>query len=137
MHDSVVLDSSIIAAIFFPEKISMKAIEVAEGNDCTTVDLAYAEVANIAWKRAIQSESTLETVKAALTESQAFIRETCQVIPALDLAAEAFDMACSYRITIYDALFLAAAARCGFPLVTADSRLYSAVRKDVSVQLIK
>ncbi|OPX72876.1 MAG: Ribonuclease VapC3 [Methanoregulaceae archaeon PtaB.Bin152] len=137
MHDSVVLDSSIIAAIFFPEKISMNAIEVAEGNDCTTVDLAYAEVANVAWKRASQSEISIEDIKTALTESQAFIRETCRVIPAHDLVAEAFDMACSSRITIYDALFLAAAARCGFPLVTADSRLYSAVRKNFSIRLIR
>jgi len=137
MHDSVVLDSSIIAAIFFPEKISMKAIEVAEGNDCSTVDLAYAEVANVAWKRAIQPEISLEDVRTALTESQAFIRETCRVIPAHDLVAEAFEMARSCRVTVYDALFLAAASRCGFPLVTADSRLYSAARKNFSIRLIR
>jgi predicted nucleic acid-binding protein len=72
-----------------------------------------------------------------LKESQEFIRETCRVIPAHDLVAEAFDMACSCRITIYDALFLAAAARCGFPLVAADSRLYSAARKNFSIRLIR
>ncbi|MCU0632552.1 MAG: type II toxin-antitoxin system VapC family toxin [Methanolinea sp.] len=137
MHGSVVLDSSIIAAIFFPEKISMKAIEVAEGNDGTTVDLAYAEVANVAWKRTIHSNSNAETVKTALTDSQAFIKETCRVIPAQDLVAEAFELSCAHRVTVYDALFLAAAARCGIPLVTADVKLYSAAREDVSIQLIR
>ena len=51
MLDNVVLDSCIIAAIFFPEAISERAIEIVENHDCTTVDLAYIEVANVAWKR--------------------------------------------------------------------------------------
>ena len=137
MHGNIVLDSGIIAAIFFPEKISGKAISLAERYDCTTVDLAYAEVANVAWKRAVHTGQGREAVKSALDECIAFIRETCEVIPAQDLIPEAYDLACDHRITIYDALFLAGAVRTGSPLATADTKLHTAAKKIVKTELIR
>ena len=53
MPDKVILDSCIIAAIFLPETITGKAIDAAAEHTCVTVDLAYTEVANAAWKRAL------------------------------------------------------------------------------------
>jgi hypothetical protein len=55
MHDKITLDSCIIAAIFLPETITRKAIDIAVDHDCVTVDLAYTEVANVAWKRAVHT----------------------------------------------------------------------------------
>lgn len=136
MHDNVVLDSSIIAAIFFPEKISGKALTIAERHDCTTVDLAYTEVANVAWKRSSHNGQDAATVKNMLGECTAFIRETCQVLPAQDLIPAAYDLACRYRITVYDALFLAAAVQCASPLVTADKKLHLAARELVETELV-
>jgi len=56
------------------------------------------------------------------------IGETCEVIPAYDLIGKAWDLACYHRITIYDALFVAAVNYCDAPLVTADKKLAHAVR---------
>lgn len=137
MHDNVVLDSGIIAAIFFLEKISGKSLDIAESHDCTTVDLAYAEVANVAWKRVHHTGQDPDTVKSALNECHAFISETCQVIPAQELIPAAFDLACSHRITVYDALFLATAVQCRSPLVTADKKLNAVARKIVAVRFIQ
>ena len=136
MHDSVVLDSSIIAAIFFPEKITGKAIEIAESNDCITVDLAYAEVANIAWKRIQNSIHDPDALKTGLNTCKEFITESCQVLPAQDLILSAYALACEHRVTVYDALFLAAAIQSGCSLVTADKKLWLAAKKIVSSTLI-
>jgi len=137
MHDNVVLDSSIIAAIFFPEKISGKALTIAERHDCTTVDLAYTDVANVAWTRASLAGHEGSTMKNALSECTAFIRETCQVLPAQDMIPAAYDLACRHRITVYDALFLAAAVQCASPLVTADKKLHLAANGIVKAELIQ
>lgn len=51
MPDRCVLDSSIIAAIFFQEKASDKVVMAVQDSDLLTVDLALIEVANVAWKR--------------------------------------------------------------------------------------
>jgi predicted nucleic acid-binding protein len=136
MHDNIVLDSGIIAAIFFPEKISGKSLMIAETHDCITVDLAYAEVANVAWKRSSQTGQDAAMVKNMLYECTAFISEACQVLPAQDLVPAAYDLACHHRITIYDALFLAAAIHCASPLVTADKKIHLAASGIVKTELV-
>ena len=137
MLDNVVLDSCIIAAIFFPETISERAIEIVENHDCTTVDLAYIEVANVAWKRVRHSGPDPDIVRSVLANSQAFIRETCHVVPARDLIPIVYDLACGCGITIYDALFVAAAVQCGACLVTSDGRLHGAAKGVAAAQLIR
>ena len=130
------MDSCVIAAIFLPEAITDKAIEAAVDHECTTVDLAYTEVANAAWKRAVHTGQDMQTVKTALDDAMAFIKETCDVIPADELINPAWDLACRHRITIYDALFVAASIRCDAPLVTADKRFAAAAGISCTVVLI-
>jgi predicted nucleic acid-binding protein len=137
MHDRIVLDSSVIAAIFFPEKITSAAIDAAAESDCITVDLAYAEVANVAWKRVVHAGDDADAVRSSLDSCMAFIRETCDVIPARDLITPSWDLATRHHITIYDALFIAASVRCGVPLVTADEKLHAAVNTSCPMTLIR
>jgi len=137
MHDKIVMDSCVIAAIFLPEAITDKAIEAAVDHECTTVDLAYTEVANAAWKRAVHTGQDMQTVKTSLDDAMAFIKETCDVIPADELIIPAWDLACRHRITIYDALFVAASIRCDAPLVTADKRLAAAAGACCTVVLLE
>ena len=137
MNDKVVLDSCIIAAIFLPEMITGKAIDAAADNACITVDLACTEVANAAWKRAVHAAHDAKTLKASLDDALAFIRETCEVIPADDIITPAWDLACRHRITVYDALFIAASVRCDATLVTADKKLSAAAGASCKVVLIE
>ena len=53
MSDKIILDSSLIAAIFFKEEASERAERAVENCDLITVDLAAAEVANVSWKRVV------------------------------------------------------------------------------------
>ena len=137
MHDKIVLDSCVIAAIFLPETITGKAIGAVADSACITVDLAYTEVANAAWKRAVHAGNDPGTVKVFLDNAIAFIRETCEVIPAHDLITPAWDLSCHHRITIYDALFVAASIHCVAPLVTADKKLAGAVSSTCPVIYIE
>ena len=137
MPDSIVLDSCIIAAVFFPEGITERTIEIVEGHDCITVDLAYVEVANVAWKRVRHSGKNPELIGSGLTDAQAFIRETCHVVPAHDLVPAAYELACSLGITIYDALFVAATVQSGTCLLTSDARLHEVAKKVVATHLVR
>jgi predicted nucleic acid-binding protein len=60
MQDRAILDSSVIAAIFFKEDSSEKAEMAAENYKLITVDLAIAEVANVAWKRVMFFDESKE-----------------------------------------------------------------------------
>ncbi len=137
MDGKIVLDSSVIAAVFFPEAITPQAIEMVEQSDGITMDLAYAEVANVAWKRAAHANNDPAAIRLSLSDCIAFISETCEVIPTCDLVVPAYDLACRHRICVYDALFAAAASRCDAPLVTADAALASSLNSACRTVLVR
>jgi predicted nucleic acid-binding protein len=118
-----VLDSSVIAAIFFREKSSEKAASAVEGYELLTVDLARAEVANVAWKRIILFNEDRELITRAMEMSMEFIETSCEIIPTSELVKESFQMALQEKISFYDALFVSAAIREEVSLLTLDKTL--------------
>lgn len=123
MPGKCVLDSSIIAAIFFTEKSSKKAMELVQDKTLYTVDLAIAEVANVAWKRAAFFDENRKIIEKALKKGIEFINTSCEVIHMDELIGESFVIAINENITIYDSMFLAAAEREKIPLYTLDKKL--------------
>lgn len=123
MPDKCVLDSSIIAAIFFTEKSSKKAMELVQDKTLYTVELAIAEVANVAWKRAAFFDENRKIIEKALKKGIEFINTSCEVIHMDELIEESFVIAINENITIYDSMFLAAAEREKIPLYTLDKKL--------------
>lgn len=123
MPDKYILDSSIIAAVFFQEKSSSKAEQIVSSSELITVDLAMAEVSNVAWKRIKIFQDDREIIYEALKKSVEFIKTACQVIRTEELIEEAFSIALNENVTIYDALFLAASQKINVPLLTLDKRL--------------
>lgn len=123
MPNKYVLDSSIIAAIFFREQSSMKAAMVVKDSQLITVDLARAEVANVAWKRVTLFDEDQEIITKALEMSMEFIDTSCEVIPTTEIMEESFNIALEEKISFYDSLFLAASKRENVPLLTLDKRL--------------
>lgn len=126
MTTRCVLDSSVIAAIFFQEPSSQKAVNAAANSQLVTVDLARAEVANVAWKRVNIFHDDHELITQALKISMEFIDTTCDVIPTIEILDESFQIAITHKITFYDSLFLAASQREEIPLLTLDKRLANA-----------
>ena len=136
MPDRVILDSSVIAAIFFKEDSSGKAERAAANYELITVDLALAEVANVAWKRAMFFNESKAVALKALRRGIDFITSVCEVISTQKLLEDAFEIAISDKITIYDSLFIAASEREKVPLLTTDGKLYEKIKSKRSVKLI-
>src|SRR5512136_1187693 len=121
MPDKVVLDSSVIAAIFFPEgEVSERAEEVAAKNDLITLDLAIDDVGNVAWKRAVFFKEDKGTTLAALQDCRDFIAGSCTLLRSFDLVEEAYEISVEGKIAFYDSLFLAAAEKEQARLLTLD-----------------
>ena len=137
MPDKVVLDSSVIAAIFFPEgEVSERAEEVAAKNDLITLDLAVAEVGNVAWERAILYEEDEDTTLAALQDCRDFIAGSCALLRSFDLVEEAYEISVKDKIAFHDSLFLAAADKERAPLFTLDKKLHEKVKAKKNVRVI-
>ena len=137
MQDKAALDSSIIAAIFFKEDASEKAQKIVrEYNELITLDLAIAELANVAWKRVIHFNEQEAITKKALNAGIDFITNACSVITHTELIQDAFEIALADKITVYDSLFIAASEREKAPLLTLDEALYNKRGKKRNVILI-
>ncbi|OFV68328.1 MAG: ribonuclease VapC3 [Candidatus Syntrophoarchaeum caldarius] len=136
MPDRAILDSGVIAAIFFKEESSDRAEKVAENYELITVDLAIAEVANVAWKRVIFFNESKEVALKALKSSVDFILGVCKVISSQEVIEDAFEIAITDKITIYDSLFIAASEREKAPLLTTDAKLHEKVKSKRSLKLI-
>lgn len=136
MPDRVILDSGAIAAIFFKEESSERAERVAENYQLITVDLAIAEVANVAWKRVVFFNESKEIALKALRRGIDFISSACEVISSQKLLEDAFEIGIADKITIYNSLFIAASEREKVPLLTTDGKLYEKVKFKRSVKLM-
>ena len=136
MRNSVVLDSSVIAPVFFPEEKTEQVMGMLKEKRFITVDLAIAEVTNVAWKRCMFFHEDKEITKEALNNCITFITDVCDVLHMRDLISDAFLDAAKYSITVYDALFLAAAQKRTIPLLTMDAKLYHKLKSTEDVMLI-
>jgi len=137
MSGKTVLDSTVIAAIFFPEDMTTRTIRKIWGMDCVTVDLALADAANVAAKRILSGPDSPDDVKEMLQDATFFIEDLCETIPSGELIPPALDLACELKISLYDALFVAAAERHRATLFTADKELASVARKACNVMLLE
>lgn len=136
MQDKVILDSSAIAAIFFKEDSSDRVERVIKDYSLVTVDLAIAEVANVAWKRVVLFNESEDVALHALSKSINFINTACEVIRSEQLLEDAFKIAIADNITVYDSLFIAAAERKNVPLLTLDGRLFEKVKSKRNVRVL-
>jgi predicted nucleic acid-binding protein len=137
MPDKVVLDSSFIAAIFFPEdEVSERAEDFASKNDLITLDLAIAEVGNVAWKRAVIFKEDKDTTLAALQDCRDFIDDSCTLVRSFDLIEEAYEISVEDKIAFYDSLFLATAEKEKAPLLTLNKKLHEKAKAKRNVRVI-
>ncbi len=125
MGDRVVLDSSAIVALFFKEDVSDKVEEeVDRFSEYYTVDQAFSEVANAAWKKVYVYGEDKDLSKQALRKAVEFVSKICKVVDSLSLIDSAFDIALDVSITVYDALFVALASKLNEKLITTDDKLW-------------
>ncbi len=135
MPDRVVLDTGIIFAVYFKEEASSRAKKVAAENDPITIDLAFAEAGNAAWKRIVLFGEDRDASQESLFKCIDYI-ESCTILRSSDLTDLAFKIAVENKTTFYDSLFLAAAEKEQVPLLTLDKKLYDKAKANKDVQLI-
>jgi predicted nucleic acid-binding protein len=125
MIDQVVVDSSVAIKWFVEEPYSIEAHRLLEAYEAGTLtllalDLLYAEVGNIVWKKHRFQGLTVEDAAEILATFHlvSFVVTSCAV-----LLEEAYQLAVTHQRTVYDAMYLALSLREHCPWVTADERI--------------
>lgn len=123
-----VIDASVAAAWVLPEAGSSAASTLLGASGIERFyapDLWVAEIANVIWKRT-QRAPKLDAKLAANALAVA-LTAPLEAIPHRQLAERAFDIAVAAGITVYDALYAAAAEREDATLFTLDGKLAAAL----------
>lgn len=121
-----VVDASVAVKIFVPEILSAQAQNIffrfarEEEAELIVPDFFFIECANVFWKWVQRSRYPLQDAKAHLNDLTGLGLTT---VPAQILAGDALDLSLKFRVTAYDACYLAAANRLQLPLITADKKL--------------
>ena len=130
--NNLVIDSGIAVKWFIEEDDSEFAQLIYDeyesgGVSLLAPSLIYAEFGNIVWKKQIFQGLDSKDADFAIWE---FRRISLTLTTTTALFNDAYHIAVKYKRTFYDSLYLALAQRenCGF--VTADEKLFNAVRTD-------
>jgi predicted nucleic acid-binding protein len=135
MPDEAILDTGVIVAIYFKEEGSIRAKKVAMEHHPITVDWAFAEAGNAAWKRVAIFGKDKDATWASLSKCFEYIN-SCDLLAASELASVAFQIAVEDKIAFYDALFVAASELKQVPLYTLDKKLYEMVKGKRNVRMV-
>ena len=130
----LVVDANVAIKWLLPEEHSEAAYSLlGRGFDLRAPDLLWAESGNILWKKWRRQELTSEDVAELLPDLRRF---PLRVIPCEPLCDLAWDVARRFERSFYDSLYLALAVSDSCPLVTADLRLYNALRNASDFDLL-
>lgn len=121
----LVIDCSVVIKWFVPEVHSDKALLLLQGgDDFIAPHHLLVEAANVAavktWAGDIDADQAPELL--------ATISERVAMLDVSDVLHAALELAITHRRSAYDSLYVALALREDCQLVTADERLYNALR---------
>jgi len=120
-----VVDASVAIKWFIPEIHSPAAARLLERDFYLCApDLIVPEIGNTLWKKVRRKEITVDEAADIITAIEKAPLETFASLPLL---RGAFEIAMMLNRTVYDSLYLALAIAQNCHLVTADSKLHSAV----------
>ncbi len=129
-----VIDSSSVAKYVNREENWEPAAEALRSG-CVSLELAVKETGNSLWKRFRRGELNDKQAKQFFAEFVA--SRPFAIADQAELYAPAFEIATSFALPVYDALFLALSKEKRLPLVTSDPSQAEAARKmGLEVQFI-
>jgi predicted nucleic acid-binding protein len=124
--NAAVCDASLLFKLIVAEADSEEAVSLVRSVRVTVPDFAFLEIGNALWSRIRRREIDFREAKSSADDIRELVFQTLQSGPFVDRALE---IASSIGHPIYDCLYLAIAEDLAIPLLTADRRLTSAVRR--------
>ncbi len=125
MISHAVVDSSVAIKWVVKEADSDKARSIAQAT-LEAPDLLLIESANILWKKVMIADLS---PPEANDRWQLLVQAPIQYTPSPDLLDTALRISIDLKHPVYDCVYLALALRLDVPLITADNRLVTAVRR--------
>ncbi len=123
-----VVDASVAIKWYVPEADSERALTLLdEENELASPDLLFAEIGNVLWKKIRRNEMTLDDGQATLHA----LHQTPIAIHSagdLQLAQTSLALSAQNGCSFYDSLYVSLASLLGWPLVTADRKLFELFR---------
>jgi predicted nucleic acid-binding protein len=129
----IVVDSSVLVK-YFSREPGWKQAEQLLKEGAVTVELALKELANALWKKVLRGEMDLQVAETILRDLAR--GDVVKLLDQTQLLPDALRIAAAKRITVYDALFIAAAKKMGLPLATAD-KLQAEVSREAGIEAVK
>lgn len=124
--NKLVVDASVAIKWYVPEVYSKESIRLLNPSfELHVPDLLFSEIGNILWKHRMRGELSHEkstTIIAAI--STVFF----SIAASQTFMLDALDIAYKYRWTFYDSIYIALAKEQNCRFVTADLKLYNALK---------
>ena len=114
----LIIDSSALVKYIAKEE-GWKNVEKILLEGVFTLELALKEAANALWKRVVKFHDLSKSDAASILKK---LENIVKIAPQNDLLCSALEIAIEDGITVYDALYIAAAIKFKATLVTADRK---------------
>jgi predicted nucleic acid-binding protein len=121
----LVIDASIAFKWYFEEPWSDAARRLLSGTRLVVPRLFFLETSNIMRKRYERKDISADDARAT---AESLAELPLEVLPDHRLVRPALDLALDFRISMFDAVYVALAVRLQARVVTADRRLVNALR---------
>lgn len=122
----LVVDASVAVKWFIPELHAGDSLRFLEKEfSLLAPDLILSEFGNILWKKLQRGEIKAIEAREIIAD---FKEVPLFIYPSAPLMEDAWSIAEKYLRSFYDSLYLALARIQGCPLVTADRKLYDALK---------
>ena len=126
----IIVDSSVLFALFFPEEYSEWSEEVIKEYDELHVpELVFLETSNAAWKRIVLFKQPSNIVLKNLRLLHKFISDVCIIHRDIDYLQRTIELSIKLGTTIYDSLFLAIAEKYKTKVLTIDKKLVETLKR--------
>ena len=113
-----VVDASVVAAAFFPEKHSLAARRLLLSGDLLLApDLIYAEIASVVWKRCHRGEIRYDEAAELLMD---MLDLPLEITPSVQLVRISLELAIQTGRTVYDCLYVALALQRKTVMISAE-----------------
>lgn len=134
MIQIAIVDASVAVQWLIPEATTPLALRILREVEILAVpDLLYSEVGNAVWKRVQRGEISAQQGNLLLEE---LLTLPLIVYPTAELVLLAFQLATTFNLTVYDALYVALADSLNAPLITADNRLLTQAQAFTDPQVV-